>query len=140
MTGSFDPGVTASTVLILSPFSKRGFMRSFANAHALAAVMMLLSAALLAADVDTKFHNAPASARAAKSPYAGPGAGRAGRKAAIYARLPVVPRCEMVRLLIRGEELQRARSGGLHSSASGRNGPLLTNFTRKPSMSVGNCC
>ena len=46
-------------------------MRSFANAHALAAAMILLPTALLAADVDTKFHNAPASAQAAKNPYAG---------------------------------------------------------------------
>jgi len=45
-------------------------MRSFANSHALAAAAILLPAALLA-DVDTKFHNAPASARAAKNPYAG---------------------------------------------------------------------
>ena len=37
----------------------------------LAAAMILLPAALLAADVDTKFHNAPASAQAAKNPYAG---------------------------------------------------------------------
>jgi mono/diheme cytochrome c family protein len=42
-----------------------------ANAHALAAVMILLPAALLSADEDTKFHNAPASAQAAKNPYAG---------------------------------------------------------------------
>src|SRR6202051_3254941 len=46
-------------------------MRSFANAHALAAAMILLPAALPSADVDTKFHNAPASAQAAKNPYAG---------------------------------------------------------------------
>ena len=46
-------------------------MRSLANAHALAAAMILLPAALLAADVDTKFHNAPASAQVAKNPYAG---------------------------------------------------------------------
>ena len=37
----------------------------------LAAAMILLPAALLAADVDAKFHNAPASAQAAKNPYAG---------------------------------------------------------------------
>ena len=54
-------------------------MRSSANAHAFAAAMILLPAALLAADVDTKFHNAPASAQAAKNPYA-------GRQEAIYAR------------------------------------------------------
>jgi mono/diheme cytochrome c family protein len=59
-------------VEILSPyFSKRGFMRSFANSHARAAAMILLPAALLSADVDTKFHNAPASAQAVKNPYAG---------------------------------------------------------------------
>jgi len=49
---------------------KRSFMRSFANSHALVAAI-LLPAALLAADGDTKFHNAPASAQAAKNPYAG---------------------------------------------------------------------
>lgn len=59
-------------VEILSPyFSKRGFMRSFANSHARAAAMILLPAALLSADVDTKFQNAPASAQAVKNPYAG---------------------------------------------------------------------
>jgi glucose/arabinose dehydrogenase len=52
-------------------FSKRGFMRSFVKPHVLAAAMILLPAALLAGDVDTKFHNAPASAQAAKNPYAG---------------------------------------------------------------------
>src|SRR6202166_1918610 len=46
-------------------------MLSFANAQALAAAAILLPAALIAADVDTKFHNAPASAQAAKNPYAG---------------------------------------------------------------------
>jgi glucose/arabinose dehydrogenase len=46
-------------------------MRSFAKPHVLAAAMILLPAALLAGDVDTKFHNAPASAQAAKNPYAG---------------------------------------------------------------------
>jgi glucose/arabinose dehydrogenase len=56
-------------------------MRSFANSHALAAAAILLPAALLAADVDTKFHNAPASARAAKNPYAGQEeAAQAGKK------------------------------------------------------------
>jgi glucose/arabinose dehydrogenase len=46
-------------------------MRSFVNSHALAAAAILLPAALLATDVDTKFHNAPVSAQAAKNPYAG---------------------------------------------------------------------
>src|ERR1700689_2726936 len=46
-------------------------MRWFANSRVLAAAMILLPAALLAGDVDTKFHNAPASAQAAKNPYAG---------------------------------------------------------------------
>jgi mono/diheme cytochrome c family protein len=60
-------------------------MHSFANAHALAAAMILLPAALLSADVDTKFHNAPASAQAAKNPYAGQEeAAQAGRK--LYTR------------------------------------------------------
>jgi mono/diheme cytochrome c family protein len=60
-------------------------MRSFANSHALAAAAILLPAALLAADVDTKFHNAPASARAAKNPYAGQEeAAQAGKK--LYVR------------------------------------------------------
>jgi hypothetical protein len=40
---------------------------------------------------------------------------------------------------IQGDELKRARSGGSHSVASGRNGPLRTNLTGKPSMSFGNC-
>ena len=59
-------------------------MRSFANAHAFAAVI-LLPAALLSADVDTKFHNAPASAQVEKNPYAGPG-GRRARRKELYAR------------------------------------------------------
>ena len=60
-------------------------MRSSANSHALAAAAILLPAALLAADVDTKFHNAPALARAAKNPYAGQEeAAQAGKK--LYVR------------------------------------------------------
>jgi glucose/arabinose dehydrogenase len=60
-------------------------MRSFANSAALAAAAILLPAALLAADVDTKFHNAPASARAAKNPYAAQEeAAQAGKK--LYVR------------------------------------------------------
>jgi glucose/arabinose dehydrogenase len=60
-------------------------MRSFANSKALAAAALLLPAALLAADVDTKFHNAPASAQAAKNPYVGQEeAAQAGEK--LYAR------------------------------------------------------
>ena|ERR1700739_199474 len=62
-------------------------MHSFANAHALAAAMIVLPAALLSADVDTKFHNAPASAQAAKNPYAGQEAAQAGKKP--YGRLEV---------------------------------------------------
>jgi hypothetical protein len=38
-----------------------------------------------------------------------------------------------------GLELERARCGGPHSVASGRNGPLRTNFTGKPSIFFGNC-
>src|ERR1700732_4664599 len=45
----------------------RVLMRSFANSQALAVAATLLPAALLATDVDTKFHNAPASAQAAKN-------------------------------------------------------------------------
>src|SRR3984893_8321516 len=62
-------------------------MCSFANSHALAAAILLPAALLaaLAADVDEKFHNAPASAQAAKNPYAGgEEAAPAGKK--LYAR------------------------------------------------------
>jgi glucose/arabinose dehydrogenase len=63
----------------------RGFIRSFANSRTLAAVAILLPALLFAADVDTRFHNAPASAQAAKNPYAGQEeAVQAGQK--LYAR------------------------------------------------------
>jgi glucose/arabinose dehydrogenase/mono/diheme cytochrome c family protein len=64
----------------------RGRMRPFANAHTLIAAAILLSAALsLAADVDTKFHNAPDSAQATKNPYEGQEAARlAGER--LYAR------------------------------------------------------
>src|ERR1700676_240527 len=65
--------------------SKRESMCSFANSKALAAAALLLPAALLAADVDTKFHDAPASAQAAKNPYVGQEeAAQAGEK--LYAR------------------------------------------------------
>src|SRR5580658_4269962 len=46
-------------------------IRPTANASALAAAMILLPATLFSADLDVKFHNAPASAQAAKNPYAG---------------------------------------------------------------------
>src|SRR6202050_2079889 len=47
-------------------------MRSSTNPYALITAAILLPASLLlAADVDKKFHNAPASAQAAKNPYAG---------------------------------------------------------------------
>src|ERR1700675_37389 len=60
-------------------------MDSFFNAHGLAAAAILLPALLLSADVDTKFHNAPVSAQAAKNPYAGQEeAAQAGKK--LYAR------------------------------------------------------
>src|ERR1700680_2524127 len=62
-------------------------MCSFANSHALAAAILLPAALLaaLAADVDEKFHNAPAAAQAAKNPYAGgEEAAQAGKK--LYAR------------------------------------------------------
>ncbi len=60
-------------------------MHSLANALAFAAAMILLPAALLLADVDTKFHNAPASAQEAKNPYAGQeDAAQAGKE--LYTR------------------------------------------------------
>jgi glucose/arabinose dehydrogenase/mono/diheme cytochrome c family protein len=60
-------------------------MLSFVHSHALAAAAILLPAALLAADVNTKFHNAPASARAATNPYASQAeAAQAGKT--LYAR------------------------------------------------------
>jgi len=66
-------------------FPKRGFMHLLAHAHAFAVAMILLPAALLLADVDTKFHNAPASAQVAKNPYAGqPDAAQAGKE--LYTR------------------------------------------------------
>ncbi|HVR22392.1 MAG TPA: PQQ-dependent sugar dehydrogenase [Candidatus Polarisedimenticolia bacterium] len=56
-------------------------MLSRANSYALAAAAILLPAALLASDVDTKFHNAPVSLQAAKNPYAGQEeAAQAGKK------------------------------------------------------------
>jgi glucose/arabinose dehydrogenase len=52
----------------------------------IAAAMILLSTALvLAADVDAKFHNAPASTRAMKNPYEGQAAAAQAGKA-LYAR------------------------------------------------------
>jgi glucose/arabinose dehydrogenase len=61
-------------------------MRSFANLCALVAVALLLPAAVLAAaDVDTKFHNAPDSVQATKNPYEGnAAAAQAGKQ--LYAR------------------------------------------------------
>ena len=61
-------------------------MRSFANSYALVAGAILLPVALLlAADVDAKFHNAPASAQALKNPYEGQDAAAlAGKR--LYAR------------------------------------------------------
>ena len=60
----------------------RGFMRSFSDLSRLIAATVLLPAALLsAADVDTKFHNAPASAQARKNPYEGQdAAAQAGKR------------------------------------------------------------
>jgi glucose/arabinose dehydrogenase len=50
----------------------KGFMPSFANSYGVIAAAILLPAALLrATDVDTKFHNAPASAQAMTNPYKG---------------------------------------------------------------------
>src|ERR1700686_310097 len=66
-------------------YPRGGSMDSFSNAHGLAAAAILLPALLLSADVDTKFHNAPVSAQAAKNPYAGEEeAAQSGQK--LYAR------------------------------------------------------
>src|SRR5271154_4998752 len=62
-------------------------MRSLANSSAAldAAAVLLSAASLLAADVDKKFHDAPASARATKNPYEGDAAAAlAGKR--LYAR------------------------------------------------------
>jgi glucose/arabinose dehydrogenase len=61
-------------------------MRLFSDLSRFIAAMILLPAALLlAADVDAKFHNAPASAQATKNPYAGQqAAAQAGKQ--LYAR------------------------------------------------------
>ncbi|MGA9306366.1 MAG: c-type cytochrome, partial [Candidatus Sulfotelmatobacter sp.] len=61
-------------------------MRFLINRCAFIAVASLLSAVLaLAADVDAKFHDAPASARATKNPYEGQAAAvLAGKQ--LYAR------------------------------------------------------
>src|SRR5580698_8168716 len=65
---------------------RRGSMRSLANLYALITAALLLPAApLLAADVDTKFHNAPASTQAMKNPYEGDdAAAQAGKP--LYAK------------------------------------------------------
>jgi len=60
-------------------------MRSFANSSAPIIAAILLPVTLLfAAAVDTKFHNAPASAQAMKNPYEGDAAALAGKL--LYAR------------------------------------------------------
>src|SRR5271170_6680117 len=61
-------------------------MHSLINRYAIITVAILLPAALaLAADVDKKFHNAPATARATKNPYEGDAAAaQAGKR--LYAR------------------------------------------------------
>ena len=60
-------------------------MRSLASRYAFMTAAIVLPAALLAADVNTKFHDAPASARATKNPYEGkPAAVLAGKQ--LYAR------------------------------------------------------
>jgi mono/diheme cytochrome c family protein len=61
-------------------------MRLLINRYAIIAAAILLPPALaLAADVDTKFHDAPASARATKNPYEGQAAAvLAGKQ--LYAR------------------------------------------------------
>ena len=61
-------------------------MRSLSDSGSRIAAMILLSTALvLAADVDAQFHNAPASTRATKNPYAGQAAAAQAGKA-LYAR------------------------------------------------------
>ena len=62
-------------------------MRSLSDSGSrIAAAMILLSTALvLAADVDAKFHNAPASTRSTKNPYEGQAAAAQAGKA-LYAR------------------------------------------------------
>jgi glucose/arabinose dehydrogenase len=61
-------------------------MRSFASSCAVTVAAILLPAALLqAAEVDTQFHNAPASAQKTKNPYEGQdAAAQAGKQ--LYAR------------------------------------------------------
>jgi glucose/arabinose dehydrogenase len=64
----------------------RGSMHAISRFCRLFAVTILLPAALLlAADVDTKFHNAPASAQAMKNPYQGQDAATAAGKQ-LYAQ------------------------------------------------------
>ncbi|MFZ0438704.1 MAG: cytochrome c, partial [Candidatus Sulfotelmatobacter sp.] len=61
-------------------------MRSFAKSQLLTTAAILLPVTLLlAAEVDTNFHNAPASAQATKNPYEGQDvATQAGKR--LYAR------------------------------------------------------
>jgi glucose/arabinose dehydrogenase/mono/diheme cytochrome c family protein len=60
-------------------------MRSFHNLPLLVAAILLLSTLLTAANVDTKFHNAPDSTKATKNPYEGEAtAAQAGKT--LYAR------------------------------------------------------
>ena len=61
-------------------------MRSFLHTYTVAVAAFLLPGALLlATDVDTKFHNAPASAKATRDPYEGlDAAAQAGKR--LYAR------------------------------------------------------
>jgi glucose/arabinose dehydrogenase len=101
-------------------------MLSRANSYALAAAAILLPAALLASDIDTKVHNAPVSAQAAKNPYAGQEeAAQAGKKlrarnglscqgktgngtgktsSLVDGRLDSVTRGEVFRFISRGDE------------------------------------
>jgi glucose/arabinose dehydrogenase len=60
-------------------------MRSFTNSSALIAATILLPVVLLfAEEVNTKFHNAPASVKSARNPYDGPDSRQAGKL--LYAR------------------------------------------------------
>ena len=60
-------------------------MRSFRNVPLLVAAILLPATLLTAANVDTKFHNAPDSTKATKNPYEGePTAAQAGKT--LYAR------------------------------------------------------
>jgi glucose/arabinose dehydrogenase len=69
----------------LHTLNGKDFMRSFARPCTLLAVAIVLSISSFAAEVDTKFHDAPDSAQKMKNPYQGnDAAAQAGK--ALYAR------------------------------------------------------